>query len=124
LSGAVQENVPSVLTSAVPETKELNAEAATAMAASFLKRIGHKEGLKPKRVSFEDDLYTVEVEVKQFTATVKIDSSTRQIKEYEMQPKGEESTLSPISPRILFSMAIVSCVVNIGLFFAFKIFGF
>jgi hypothetical protein len=81
LSETVQENVPEVLTSAVPQEKELNAESATAMAASFLKRIGHKNNLKPKRVSLEGDLYTVEVELKQFSATDKVDEAARQIKE-------------------------------------------
>ena len=56
MSENVQENVSGVLTSAVPEMKELNAEAVTAMSAIFLKRIGHKDGLKPKRVSLEGDL--------------------------------------------------------------------
>jgi hypothetical protein len=51
LSETTQENVPGVLTSAVPEAKELNAEAVTTMTAEFLKRIGHKGGMKPKRVS-------------------------------------------------------------------------
>jgi hypothetical protein len=70
LSETVQENAPGVLTSAVPEVKELNAEVVTSMSASFLKRIGHKGNVKPKRVSLESDIYTVEVELKKFTATI------------------------------------------------------
>jgi hypothetical protein len=123
LSESVQE-IPQVLTSAVPEEKELNAEAVTSMSASFLKRIGHKGSLKPKRVSVEGDLYTVEVEMKQFTATVKVDSTTRQIKEYDVQPKGEESSLASLSPKTLLTMIIVSSIVTFGLYFAFKLFGF
>jgi hypothetical protein len=123
LSEIVQENIPSVLTSAVPQEKELNAEVVTTMAAGFLKRIGHKGGLKPKRVSLEGDLYTVEVELKQFSATVKVDTATRQIKEYDVQPKSEESSLSTLSPKTLLTMIIVSSIVNVGLYFAFKIFG-
>ena len=123
MSETVQENVPGVLTSAVPQEKELNAEVVTAMAAGFLKRIGHKGGLKPKRVSLEGDLYTVEVELKQFSATVKIDTATRQIKEYDVQPKSEESSLSSLSPKTLLTMIIISSIVNVGLYFAFKIFG-
>jgi hypothetical protein len=124
LSETVQENAPEVLTSAVPEMKELNAEAVTAMAASFLKRIGHKEGLKPKRVSSEGDIFTIEVELKKFTATVKVDSATRKITEYDVQPKSEESALSSLSPKTLIIMAVVSSIVNVGLYFAFKLFGF
>jgi hypothetical protein len=123
LSESVQE-IPQVLTSAVPVEKELNAEAVTSMSASFLKRIGHKGSLKPKRVAVEGDLYTVEVEMKQFTATVKVDSTTRQIKEYDVQPKGEESSLASLSPKTLLTMIIVSSIVTFGLYFAFKLFGF
>jgi hypothetical protein len=123
LSETVEENVPGVLTSAVPQVKELNAEAVTAMSAAFLKRIGHKGSLKPKRVSLEGELYTVEVEMKNFSATVKIDTVTRQIKEYDVQPKSEESSLSSLSPKTLLTMIIVSSIVNVGLYFVFKIFG-
>ena len=123
MSETVQENVSGVLTSSVPQVKELNAEAVTAMSAAFLKRIGHKGGLKPKRVSLEGELYTVEVEMKKFTATVKVDTVTRQIKEYDVQPKSEESSLSSLSPKTLLTMIIVSSIVNVGLYFAFKIFG-
>jgi hypothetical protein len=122
LSETAQENVPGVLTSAVPQVKELNAELVTAMAAGFLKRIGHKGGLKPKRVSLEGDLYTVEIELKQFTATVKVDVKTREIKEYDVQPKSEESS-SSLSPKNLLLMIVISSVVNVGLYFAFKLIG-
>ena len=123
MSETVEENVPGVLTSAVPQVKELNAEAVTAMSAAFLKRIGHKGSLKPKRVSLEGELYTVEVEMKNFSATVKVDTVTRQIKEYDVQPKSEESSLSSLSPKTLLTMIIVSSIVNVGLYFVFKIFG-
>lgn len=123
MSETVQENIPEVLTSAVPQEKELNAEAVTAMAAEFLTRIGHKGGLKPKRVSLEGDLYTVEIEMKQFSATVKVDTVARQIKEYDVQPKSEESGLSTLAPKTLITMIVVSAMVNVGLYFAFKMFG-
>lgn len=117
-----QDNSPGVLTSAVPQVKNLNAETVTAMAAGFLKRIGHKDCLKPKRVSLEGDLYTVEVELKQFTATVKVDMQAREIKEYDVQPKGEENA-SSLSPKNLILMIIISSIVNVGLYFAFQLMG-
>ncbi len=118
----VEETTPDgVLTSATPE-KEINAELVTTLAASFLKRIGHKSNLKPKRVSIEGDLYTVEVELKQFTATVKVDALTQQIKEYDVQPKSEESSLSTLAPKTLLTMIIVSAMVNVGLYFVFQLF--
>jgi len=33
------------------------------------------------------------VELKKFTATIKVDTTTQQIKEYDVQPKSEESAL-------------------------------
>jgi len=122
LSASLQKRVPGVLTSATPQTKELNAEAVTATATVFLKRIGYKGGLKPKRVSFEEETYTVEVEMKKFTAIVRVDARNREIKEYEVQPKGEEGSYVSISPKTILMMFVVSAVVNIGLYFAFKMF--
>jgi len=115
-----QEAVPGVLTSAVPQVKELNAEAVTGMATGFLKRIGHKGTLKPKRVSLEENLYTVEVELKKFSATIKVDKETRQIKEYDVQPKSEESS-SMLTPKNLMIPFIVSSIVCVGMYFCFKL---
>ncbi|MFB3889248.1 MAG: hypothetical protein ACE14S_07130 [Candidatus Bathyarchaeia archaeon] len=123
MSETTEDEVPGVLTSAVPEGKELNAEAVTSMSASFLKRIGHKGGLKPKRVSLEGDLYTVEVELSKFTATVKVDVKTKEIREYDVQPKGEESSGS-LSSKVFLTMLAVSSGVTAGLYFVFKILGF
>ena len=118
-----QEAAPGILTSAVdPQDKELNAEAVTAMAASFLKRIGQKGTLKPKRVSLEESLYTVEVELKKFTATIKVDKETRQIKEYDVQPKSEESS-SSFSPKNLMMGFMSSGIVSVGIYFVFKLMG-
>ena len=117
-----QEAVPGVLTSAVPQVKELNAEAVTGMATGFLKRIGHKGTLKPKRVSLEENLYTVEVELKKFSATIKVDKETRQIKEYDVQPKSEESS-GMLTPKNLMIPFIVSSIVCVGMYFCFKLMG-
>jgi hypothetical protein len=112
-----------VLTSVVPQGKELNAESVTAMASTFLKRIGYKGGIKPKRVSLESDLYTVELEMSKFTATVKVDVLVQKIKEYDVQPKSEESALATLSPKTLIMMIVVSAIVTVGLSFALKMFG-
>ncbi len=63
MSAISQETTPEVVTSGAPPRK-LNAEVVTTMTTSFLKRLGHKGGLKPKRVSLEGEVYTVEVETK------------------------------------------------------------
>ncbi len=123
MSETTEENVPGVLTSAVPEAKDLNAEAVTTMTAEFLKRIGHKGTLKPKRVSLEGDIYTVEVELKKFTATVKVDVKTQEIKEYDVQPKSEESSFSMFSLKSLMPMIVISSIVTVGLYFGLKMLG-
>ena len=122
MSTPSQETVPAAVTSAVPQSKDLNAEAVTTMTTAFLKRLGHKGGLKPKRVSLEGEVYTVEVETKKFTAVVRIGAGTREIKEYEVQPKGEESSFS-FSPKLLLTVLVVSAIVNAALYFGFKMLG-
>jgi hypothetical protein len=123
LSATLQRKAPSALTSATPQTRELNAETVTAIATGFLKRIGNKGSLKPKRVSLEEGVYTVEVELKKFVALVKVDSETHGIKEYEIQPKGEETPFISVSPKIIVMIFGISAVVYVALYFAFKMLG-
>jgi hypothetical protein len=122
LSTPAQETVPAAVTSAVTKSKELNAEVVTTMTTAFLKRLGHKGGLKPKRVSLEGEVYTVEIETKKFTAVVRVGAATREIKEYEVQPKGEESSFS-FSPKLLLTVLVISAIVNAALYFGFKMLG-
>jgi hypothetical protein len=125
LSATSQETVPSTVTSAVetPQLKELNAEVVTTMATDFLRRIGNKGGLKPKRVSQEGEVYTVEVESKKFTAVVHIGADTHEIKEYDVQPKGEEGSFVSVSPKFLLIVFAVSAAVNVGFHFVFPMLG-
>jgi hypothetical protein len=123
LASTLQETVPAAVTEADTTPKALDAEEVTAIATTFLKRIGHKGNLNPKRVSMEEDTYTVEVEMKKFTATVKISALNREIKEYDVQPKNEEASFSTFSPKFLISIAIVSSVVCTGIYFALKFAG-
>jgi hypothetical protein len=122
LSVASQETVTNAVTSTVPPVKDLNAETVTTMATAFLKRIGHKGGLKPRRVSLEGEVYTVEVETKKFTAVVRIGSSTREIREYDVQPKSEESSFS-LNPKMLLLVFAVSAAVAVGFHFIFPMLG-
>jgi len=123
LSATLQKRTVGVLTSASAQPKELNAESVTAIATSFLKRIGHKGGLKPKRVSLEEDVYTVEVEMKKLAAIVQIDAKTHEIKAYEIQPKGEETSSFAISPKSLIVTFGVAVSVYVAMYFAFKMLG-
>jgi len=123
LSTTSQETAPDVVTSAAPQSKKVNAEVVTTMTTAFLKRLGHKGSLKPKRVSLEGEVYTVEVDTKKFTAVVRVGAETREIKEYDVQPKGEEGSFVLISPKLLLTVFIISAIVNVGLYFGFKMFG-
>lgn len=123
MSASVQKRVPGVITSATVQPRELNAEAVTTIASSFLKRIGHKSGLKPKRVSLEEETYTVEVEMKRLMAIVQVDAKTHEIKAYEIQPKGEEASSFSISPKTLIVTFGISAIAYVILYFSFKMFG-
>ena len=60
---------------------------------------------------------------KKFTAVVRVGAGTREIKEYDVQPKGEEGSFVLISPKLLLTVFIISAIVNVGLYFGFKMFG-
>jgi hypothetical protein len=120
----MQKRVPGVVTSATVQSRELNAETVTSIATSFLKRIGHKGGLKPKRVSLEEETYTVEVEMKKLAAIVQVDSKTHEIKAYEIQPKGEEASSVSVSPKTLIMIFGVSAIVYVVFHFVFRMLGF
>ena len=124
MSATLQKRPLGVLTSASAQPKELNAESVTAIATSFLKRIGHKGGLKPKRVSLEEDVYTVEVEMKRLAAIVQVDAKTHEIKAYEIQPKGEEASSLAVSPKNLVITFGVSAGAYVTLYLVFKMLGF
>jgi hypothetical protein len=91
----------------VDEIRHPNAEQVTSIATDFLKRLGHK-GLRPMKVSAEEEAYLVEVELKGKTAKIKIDSATEEIREYEIETKTGETSSLPFSLRnILMTCGIV-----------------
>ena len=121
MSTTLQETDPSIVSSS-DSAKALDAEEVTTIATTFLKRIGHRGSLNPKRVSVEEDVFTVEIEMKKFTATVKISALNREIREYDVQPKSEEAP-SSFSPKLIMTVAIISVIVCAGLYFGFKMLG-
>ena len=123
MSTSLQKRPSGALVSGTPQSKALNAEIVTAIATAFLKRIGHKGGLKPKRVSLEEGVYTVEIEMKKLAAIIRVDSETHEIKEYEIQAKGEEAPLLAVSPKTLTIVFGISALVYVMLYFAFKMIG-
>lgn len=125
MSNTLQKRMPSAVHSDVVKKKRLNAETVTTIATNFLKRIGHKKGMKPKRVSLEEGAYFVEIELKKSTAIVRVDAGTNEIKEYEIQQKTtEEQSLVSISPKAIVLTFGISAIVYIAFNFAFGVFGF
>jgi len=124
LAATLQKRPPGALSSAFPQARTLNAESVTVIATGFLKRIGNKGVLKPKKVSLEEGVYSVEVEMKRLSAVVKVDAETHEIKEYEVQTKAEEAPLFSLSPKTLIIIVGVSAAVNVAFYFAFKTLGF
>jgi len=93
------------------ETKLLNAEEVTLIATNFLKRLGNKQGLKPIKASLEEDVYIVEVGLTKKTATVQIDATTEQIKEYEIKDKEQaapSSSFLHLTPKNIMILAGIS----------------
>ncbi|MEM4704118.1 MAG: hypothetical protein QXJ02_03535 [Candidatus Bathyarchaeia archaeon] len=113
--------MPHVVISSQP--KVLNAESVTAVATGFLKRIGHKGALKPKKVFLKEKVYTVEIDMKKFTAFVRVDSETHEIKEYELQPKAEEASSTPFAVKPLLITFGISTAVWFMFHFLFKMLG-
>ena len=91
------------------ETKLLNAEEVTTIATNFLKRLGHKQGLKPIKASLEEEVYVVDVSLIKKTATVQIDASTEQIKEYEIKEKEQETQTSSLLSFTPKNIIILAC---------------
>lgn len=120
---ATLQKKPQAILASTGYPKELNAETVTQLVTGFLKRIGHKGYLKPKRVALEEGVYIVEVEMKKTVAIVKVAAENHVIKEYEIQPKGEETPLISFSPKVLIITSSISAVVFIVLYFAFKMLG-
>lgn len=118
---AVQTNVtrkPSKTIHAKPplkQVKPLTAETVTTIAVDFLKRIGRKGGLKPRKATLQGDIYTVEIEFKKHVAVVKVQVATREIKEYEIQQKSEETGSTGFIERkqliLSFAIPILICIV-------------
>lgn len=123
MSTTLERKTP-VLTTASFQAKALNAESVTSIATGFLKRIGNKGSLKPKRVSLEEGIYTVEIELKKFSALVNVDAETREIRGYEIQPKAEETSSMSVTPRTIILIFGIAVGVHFALYFGLKMIGF
>jgi len=123
LSVSLQGRPRAAITPSSLKAKELDAEAVTALALNFLARIGHKSGVRPRRVTLEEGSFIVEVELRKLLAVIRVDAESREIKEYEIQRKGEEESFASISPKILAMMFGISAAAYVALRFVFQIIG-
>ena len=95
------------------QTVQLNAEWATSLAEDFLKRLGYKRGLLPKKVSVTGEKYIVEMTLKKRTAKIQIDTKTREIKEYEIQEIETETGFSLSRRHMLLTLGISATIIVI-----------
>jgi hypothetical protein len=77
----------------------LNAEEATILVLHFLRRM-RKHVVTPRKAALnEENVYVVDVDLKDATATVHINADTREILEYTIEQHPKEPKPLPISPR-------------------------
>jgi hypothetical protein len=93
------------------EISRFDAENATSMTIDFLDRIGYKGKWLPLKVSRDGELFVVEMVLQKKTAKVQINSSTKDIKEYEFQESDAEAK-SPIKSKgLIFLVAIIGIAI-------------
>jgi hypothetical protein len=96
------------------ETRLLKAEEVTLIATKFLRRLGNKHGLKPIRASLVDESYVVEVGLKKKIATVQIDATSEEVKEYEIKDRVKET--SPSFPLTRKNVLLICGIVAASIF--------
>ena len=97
--------------------RPLNAEQATAIAVDFIRRLENKRKLKPKSATLQNQIYIVEVELKKAMAKIQIDSNTKEIKEYSIESKTEETSTFPINFKAVLLMMVISALMYFVLSF-------
>ena len=96
---------------ATPEISRFDAENATSMTIDFLDRLGYKGKWLPLKVSLDGELYVVEMVLQKKTVKVQINSSTKEIKEYEFQESNSESKSPLKSKGLIFLVTIIGIAV-------------
>ena len=91
-----------------------NAEEVTLIATNFLRRLGNKRDLKPIKASLQGEKYIVEVGSKKKIATVQIDATSEEIREYEIKDKVKETSSSfPLTRK---NILLICGIVAISIF--------
>ena len=114
-TGAVEAPVPEA-----PQREEpLNAEEATVLVVSFLRRM-NKRIVTPRKAVQTDGNFVVDVEIKGATATVQISAETWEIVEYTISPLEIGEKPLPIPPRkIAMGLAGVAAFIVFLMAFSF-----
>ncbi len=112
-----------VVEAPVPEAPQreepLNAEEATVLVVSFLRRM-NKRIVTPKKAVQSNGNFVVDVELKGATATVQINTESWEIVEYTISPLEFEDKPFPIPPRkIAMGLAAVASVIVFLMAFSF-----
>lgn len=104
------------------EEPHLNAEEATILVLHFLRRM-RKEIITPRKaVLNEENVYVVDIDLKDATATVHINAETREILEYTIEHQPKEVKPLPISPRwIALGLGAALVLVAVVWFYNFLI---
>ena len=106
------------------EERPLNAEEATVLVLYFLQRM-RKRVITPRRAVLNDDnIFVVEVDLKDATATVHINALTREVVEYTIVPVEKEPKPLPIPPRriALILGGVTALVIFVMLFNFIKLY--
>ena len=61
--------------------------------------------------------------MKKLTAIIRVDAETQEITAYEIQPKGEEASLTSFSPKIILLVFGIAAADNVMLHYVFKMLG-
>lgn len=105
-----------------PEEPPLNAEEATILVLHFLRRMKKQIVTPRKAVLNDDNVFVVDVDLKNATATVHINAETREILEYSIEQRPKEVKPLPISPRkIIMGLGAVLVLITIIWFHNFLI---
>jgi len=95
---------------ALQQVTRLDAEQFTSLAEDFLKKLGYKRGLHPTKATLEGEKYIVEMELKNKTANIQINTKTKEIREFEIQEKASESVLSRRSLLLILGISASAAV--------------
>lgn len=94
-----------------PGISKFDAENATALTADFLKRLGYKGSWLPMKVALDGEFYVVEMNGEKKTAKVQINSTTKEIREYEF---GQDENVAKSGGISKGKMIILVVIIVVG----------